>query len=215
MKSILLIGLGRFGRHAALKLMELGHQVMAVDRVDGRVEAILPNVTSAIIGDSTRQDFLEAIGVTDYDLAIVAIGDDFQSSLETTSLLKELGAKRVISRASRDVHAKFLLRNGADAVIYPEKQMAEWTAMTYSSDHLFDYFDMDDGYAVMEITVPNSWIGKQVGELAVRNNFRINILAIKEGAKFKMQISKDTTFSGSEKVLVLGKEEDIKRCIEV
>lgn len=214
MKSVLLIGLGRFGRHTARKLMELGHQVMAVDRTDGRVEAILPNVTSAVIGDSTRRDFLESLGVSDYDLAIVAIGDDFQSSLETTSLLKELGAKRVISRASRDVHAKFLLRNGADSVVYPEKQMAEWTALRYSSDHLFDYFSMDDGYKVMEITVPSSWVGRRVDELALRNHFRINILAIKEGAKFKMQISNDTVFTGSEKLLVLGKEEDIQSCID-
>lgn len=213
MKSILLIGLGRFGRYSALKLAELGHQVMAVDRVEERIETILPHVTNAIIGDSTREDFLESLGIGNYDLAIVAIGDDFQSSLETTALLKEMGAKRVIARASRDVQAKFLARNGADAVIYPEKQMAEWTAMTYSADYLFDYFKMDDGYAVMEITVPKKWQGKRLGDLDVRSTYNINILAIKHSDTFSMEMSKETVFHGHEKILVLGKEEDIQRSI--
>ena len=211
-KSILLIGLGRFGRHTAMKLQSLGHEVMAVDKQEGRVSAILPFVTNALIGDSTRQDFLESLGVRDYDLCIVAIGDDFQSSLETTSLLKELGAKKVVSRASRDVHAKFLLRNGADEVVYPEKQVAEWTALRYSSDHLFDYFSMGDGYAVMEIEVPLAWIGKTIGELDIRNRFRINIMAAKTDGKLDMQITNNTEFTGREKLLVLGKDADIQKC---
>lgn len=121
MKSILLVGLGRFGRHIAEKLNELGHQVMAVDRKEERVDAILPVVTNAQIGDSTNADFLKSLGIRNFDLCIVAIGDDFQGSLETTSLLKELGAKLVVSRAAGDVQAKFLLRNGADEIVYPEK----------------------------------------------------------------------------------------------
>ena len=138
MKSILLIGLGRFGRHVAIKLNELNHQVMAIDQDEERVEAVLPYVTSAQIGDSKKQAFMESLGVSNFDVCIVAIGDDFQSSLETTSLLKELGAKLVVARAARDTHAKFLLRNGADEVVYPEKQMANWTAIRFSSDHILD-----------------------------------------------------------------------------
>ena len=129
MKSILLIGLGRFGKHIALHLNGLGHQVMAVDHMEERVDAAMPFVTNAQIGDSTNADFLESLGIRNYDVCIVAIGNDFQSSLETTSLLKELGAKLVVSRAARDVQAKFLLRNGADEVVYPEKQLAKWTAI--------------------------------------------------------------------------------------
>ena len=111
MKSVLLIGLGRFGRHIAMKLNEMRHQVMAVDKNEKRVNAVLPFVMNAQIGDATNEEFLESLGVNNFDVCIVAIGDDFQSSLETTSLLKELGAKKVVSRAARDVHAKFLLRN--------------------------------------------------------------------------------------------------------
>ena len=136
MKSILLIGLGRFGKHIALHLNHLGHQVMAVDASEERVEAVLPLVTNAQIGDSTDADFLESLGVRNYDVCIVAIGNNFQSSLETTSLLSELGARFVVSRAATDVQEKFLLRNGANEVVYPEKQLAKWTAIRYSADHI-------------------------------------------------------------------------------
>ena len=138
MKSILLIGLGRFGKHIAMKLHELNHEVMAIDKQEERVEEVIPFVTNAQIGDSMNEAFLRSLGVGNFDVCIVAIGNDFQSSLETTSLLKELGAKMVVSRAGRDVQAKFLLRNGADEIVYPEKQLANWTAIRYSSDHIFE-----------------------------------------------------------------------------
>ena len=145
MKSILLIGLGRFGRHIAEELNKLGHEVMAVDENEDRVNAVLSIVTNAQIGDSTNAEFLEALGVRNFDVCIVAISGNFQSSLETTSLLKELGAKMVVSRAERDVQAKFLLRNGADEVLYPEKQLAKWAAIRYGSDHVLDYIELDHG----------------------------------------------------------------------
>ena len=157
MKSILLIGLGRFGKHIALQLSQLGHQVMAVDHVEERVEAVLPFVTNAQIGDSTNADFLESLGIRNFDVCIVAIGNDFQSSLETTSLLKELGANLVVSRATRDVQQKFLLRNGADEVVYPEKQLASWTAIRYTADHILDYVELDDDYSIFELDIPKEW----------------------------------------------------------
>ncbi len=148
MKSILLIGLGRFGKHIAMHLNHLGHQVMAVDTSEERVEDVLPIVTNAQIGDSTNADFLESIGVRNYDVCIVAIGNNFQSSLETTSLLSELGARFVVSRAATDVQEKFLLRNGANEVVYPEKQLAKWTAIRYSADHILDYIELDENHAM-------------------------------------------------------------------
>ena len=162
-KSILLIGLGRFGRHVAMKLDELHHEIMAVDKEERRVEAALPYVTNAQIGDATNEAFLSSLGVSNFDVCIVAIGDNFQSSLEATSLLRELGAKMVVSRAARDVHAKFLLRNGADEVVYPEKQLAAWTAIRYSADHILDYIELDDEHAIFEVTIPEEWVGKTVG----------------------------------------------------
>ena len=157
MKTVLLIGLGRFGRHIAMKMNELHHQVMAVDKNEERVEALLPYVTNAQIGDSTNEEFLKSLGVRNFDLCIVTIGSDFQSSLETTSLLKELGAKLVVSRASRDIHAKFLLRNGADEVLYPERQLASWAAIRYTSDHIADYVEIEKDYVIFEVEVPMNW----------------------------------------------------------
>lgn len=168
MKTILLIGLGRFGRHIVMKLNELKHQVMAVDQNEERVNAILPFVTNAQIGDSTSAEFLADLGVRNFDVCIVAIGDNFQSSLETASLLKELGAKKVVARAARDVQAKFLLCNGADEVVYPEKQMAFWTAIRYSSDHIFDYISLGDDYAIFEVEVPGQ-LGRENHSAAGRS----------------------------------------------
>ena len=215
MKSILLIGLGRFGRHVAMKLNELHHQVMAVDQSEERVEAALPYVTSAQIGDSKNHSFMASLGVRNFDVCIVAIGDDFQSSLETTALLKELGAKQVVARAARDVHAKFLLRNGADEVVYPEKQLASWTAIRYTSDHIIDYIELDDDNAIVEVSVPHSWVGKSVGALDVRRRYNINILGIKKTSKLDIGVTSSTVLTADETVLVLGSSRDIQKCLHI
>ena len=204
MKSILLIGLGRFGRHIAIKLDELNHQVMAVDNNESRVEAVLPYVRNAQIGDATNEDFIRSLGVRNFDVCIVAIGDNFQSSLETTSLLKELGAKMVVSRAARDVHAKFLLRNGADEVVYPEKQLASWTAIRYSADHIFDYVELDEEHGIFEISIPDAWIGKTVGELDIRKKYNVNIMALRCNGVLDMNIASETLLGDDQTMLVLG-----------
>ena len=212
MKSVLLVGLGRFGKNTAIKLKELKHEVMALDIIEERVSDALPYVSNALIDDATNQKFLETLGVKDYDLCIVTIGDNFQASLITTSLLKEMGAKKVISRASSDVQTKLLLRNGADDVVYPEPQVAEWTAVRYSSDHIFDYLSIEDGYSIAEIDVPIKWIGKTILELDVRKKYKLNVMAVKIDDKISMQIDNNTQFSGTEKLLVLGKDSDIQKC---
>ena len=215
MKSVLLVGLGRFGRHIAIKLHELHHQVMAIDQKEERVEAVLPYVTNAQIGDSKNASFMASLGVRNFDVCIVAIGDDFQSSLETTALLKELGAKQVVSRAARDVHAKFLLRNGADEVVYPEKQLASWTAIRYTSDHIIDYIELDGDNAIVEVSVPHSWVGKTVGALDVRRRYNINILGIKKTSKLDIGVTSSTVLTADETVLVLGSSRDIQKCLHI
>lgn len=216
MKTILLIGLGRFGRHLAIKLNELNHQVMAIDKDEERVNAILPVVTNAQIGDSTSEEFVSSLGVRNFDLCIVAIGDHFQSSLETASLLKDLGAKKVVARAAQDVQAKFLLRNGADEVVYPEKQMAIWTAIRYSSDHITDYIALSDDHAIFEIEVPDAWADKTVAQLDVRKKYHVNILAIKQNGKFAMTvITPETVLPAGSTILVLGTQRDIQKCFHL
>lgn len=215
MKTVLLIGLGRFGKHIAMKMNELHHQVMAVDKNEERVEALLPYVTNAQIGDSTNEEFLKSLGVRNFDLCIVTIGSDFQSSLETTSLLKELGAKLVVSRASRDIHAKFLLRNGADEVLYPERQLASWAAIRYTSDHIADYVEIDKDYGIFEVEVPMNWYEKSIRELDIRNRYNVNILGIKRDGKISMNIAPDTQLMSDDTIMVLGKFVDVQKCFHI
>ena len=215
MKSILLIGLGRFGKHIAVKLRELNHKVMAVDCKETLVQEILPYVTNAQIGDSTNEDFLRSLGIDNYDVCIVAIGNDFQSSLATTSLLKELGAQMVVARAETDVQEKFLLRNGADEVVYPEKQMARWAAIRYSADHVLDYIEIDGDHAIFEVTIPKVWMNKTVGQLDIRKKFNINILAVKTGSRLDSFITPDTLLCEGKTLMVMGKYRDIQKCFHI
>ena len=211
MKSVLLIGLGRFGQHMAQKLRELHHEVLAVDKNEDRVNDALPFVTNAQIGDGTNEAFISSLGVRNFDLCVVAIGDDFQSSLETTALLKEYGAPFVLSRANRDVHAKFLLRNGADDVVYPEKQMASWAAVRYTADHVFDYVELTPEHSIFETAVPPSWAGKTVVELAVRQKYHINILATRHDGKLEPLPGPNHVFLADETIFILGDNKDVQK----
>ena len=215
MKNILLIGAGRFGRHIAMQLSQLAHQIMTVDANEERINDVLPFTTNALIGDSTNAEFLRSLGIGNFDVCIVTISSNFQNSLETTSLLKELGAKCVVSRAERDVQAKFLLRNGADHVIYPEKQMAKWAAIRYTSNHIFDYIEIDQQHAIFEVEVPEGWIGKSIGELDIRRKFGINILGIKHAGKTDVSIMPDTILSSDVSILVLGEYKMLQKCFRI
>ena len=215
MKNVLLIGLGRFGRHIAMQLNQLGHEVMAVDWKEERVDKVLSFVTNAQIGDSTNAEFLQSLGIGNYDICFVTIGDSFQNSLETTSLLKELGAKLVISRAERDVQEKFLLRNGADKVVYPEKQVAKWASIRYTDDHILDYMEVDASHAIFEVEVPEQWVGTTIGELDIRKKYNINIFAMKSNGKISINISADTMFTEHITLLVLGEYKAIRKYFHI
>ena len=215
MKSILLIGLGNFGKMVAQQITEMGHQVMAVDKDEKRVNEAMPYVTDALIGDSTNVSFLKSLGINDYDACIVAIGDDFQSSLETTSQLKELGGQMVVAMAKRDVQAKFLLRNGADEVVNPEKQIARWTAIRYTSDHILDYIKLDDEHAIYEVAVPKNWVGKSIGQLDIRKKYGVNVMAVKIDGKMNLSVLPQTVFEENMTILVLAEKDGIQKCFRL
>lgn len=215
MKTVLLIGLGRFGRHIAAELYNLGHEIMAVDKNEERVNDILPLVTNAQIGDSTNYEFIKSLGINNYDICIVAIGDNFQSSLETTALVKDLGARFVVARANRDVHAKFLLRNGADEVVYPEKQIAKWAAIRYSSNHILDYIELEDGHAMVEVSVPKSWLGKSIGQIDIRKKYDLNIIAVKQNGKMSVSITPDTVLTQDKSLFVLGEQRKLQKLFQM
>lgn len=211
MKSILLVGLGRFGKHIALELSKLDHEIMAVDDDEEKINEVLPYVTNGQIGDSTKEEFLESLDIPEFDVCIVAIGNDFQSSLETTSLLKELGGKRVIARAERGAQEKFLLRNGADEVVYPEKDLAKWMAIRYSTSHILEYIPLDKEYVILEVDLPQNWIHKTVGEIDIRKKYGINIMGVRRNGKLQLQVTAETQFLLRDTILVLGNYEKLQK----
>lgn len=215
MKSILLVGLGRFGKHIAVQLERLGHQVMGIDHDEERVNDAMDIVTNAQIGDSTNEEFLRSLGIKDFDVCIVAIGNDFQSSLETTCTLKELGAKFVVARTERDGQAKFLLRNGADEVIYPEKQIAKWAAIRYSSDHILDYIELDEANSILEVEVPQPWIGRTIAELDIRKKHSVNVMAVKEDGRMNISVTPDIVLTDKMTLLVLGEYKALQKCFKL
>ncbi len=180
MKSVLIIGMGRFGHHLTTNFLKHGNDVMIVDQDEKKMTDLIPFATSARIGDCTNPDVLKSLGIGNFDIVVVCIGTNFQSSLEITSLVKELGAQHVISKATRDIQAKFLLKNGADEVIYPDKDVAEKWAARYSMNHVFDYIELAQGYAICEIPPLAPWIGKTIRESNIAAQWRISILSIRD-----------------------------------
>lgn len=214
MKSMLVIGLGRFGRHLALKLAELGNEVMIVDKDESIVNKLAPFVTSAHIGDCMEEEVVKSLGVRNFDVCFVCMSENFQSSLEITSLLKENGAKTVISKTDREIHAKFLLKIGADAVIHPERDMAWRSAMKYTANNVFDFIEFTPEYGIFEINVPEAWAGKTIRDLRVREKFGINIIGTKVDSEVTPMVNADHLFLGTEHLFVAGKKEDILRLMD-
>ena len=210
MKSVLIVGMGSFGKFTAMKYMELGCEVMAVDISEELINEIAPYVTSAQIADCTKPEVLRSLGVSDFDICLVAIGDNFQASLEITSQLKECGARFVISKAIREIQEKFLLRNGADMVIYPDKSTAERVAIRTNSDNVFDFFDLTDSISVYEVAVPKAWIGKSIIALDVRKKYKVSIVATKKGETVTIPDA-EHVFESGENVIIIGYKEDIAR----
>ncbi|MCD8379333.1 MAG: TrkA family potassium uptake protein [Lachnospiraceae bacterium] len=178
MKSILIIGLGNYGHYLCRDLANLKNEIMIIDKDETVLEDLLDVATSSLIADCTRESVLKRIGVSNFDICFVCISGNFQNSLEITSLLKDLGAKYVISQVSNEVHAKFLLRNGADEVILPNKDSAIRAAMKYNNDHIFDYIDLKGGYSIYEITPLKEWVGKSILDSDIRARYDVYIIAI-------------------------------------
>lgn len=214
MKAALIIGMGKFGTHLCRKLAELGNQIMAVDEREEALEDVLEIVTSAKIGDCTRPDVLATLGVDNFDYCFVCVGENFQSSLEITSQLKEMGARYVISKAVRDIQAKFLLRNGADEVIYPDRDIAERLANRCSASNVFDYIELSKDCSIYEILPLREWVGKTVRELDIRANYHVNILGIKKGERTDFVVHPDYCFEKEDHLIVMGNNDDVFRVLK-
>ena len=211
MKNVLLIGLGRFGRHMAQKMSDMNHQILAIDKSEHKVQEAMSYVTNAEIGDATDPALIASLGVKDFDLCVVTMSHDLQASLEITALLKENGAPFVLVRVSRDTHAHFLLACGADEIIYPEKQMADWAAVRYTGDHVYDYTRLSPDYAIYETEIPDSWIGHTVVDLGVRQRYRLNILALRRNGNVDPMFGPSSILQAGDRVILLGSDKDVQK----
>ena len=214
MKAVLIIGLGRFGHHLCTEMVRLGNEVMIIDKDEERLADLVPYVTAVKVGDCTNEEVLRSLGVGNFDICFVCIGSNFQSSLEITSLVKDLGAKHVVSKANRDIHAKFLLRNGADEVFYPDRDIAERMAMKYSANHVFDYIELAEGYSIFEIQPDKSWIGKTIGEVNIRAKYHVNVFGIKKkDGELDLLPNASYMMNGEDHMMVAGLTKDIDKLL--
>ena len=211
MKNVLLIGLGRFGRHMAQKMADMNHQILAIDKDEHRIQEAMSYVTNAQIGDATDPALIDSLGVRDFDLCVVTMSHDLQASLEITALLKEKGAPFVLVRVARDTHARFLLACGADEIIYPEKQIADWAAVRYTGDHVYDYTRLSPDHAIYETEIPDSWIGHTVVDLGVRQRYRLNILALRRNGNVDPMFGPSTVLQAGDRIILLGSDKDVQK----
>ncbi|MEA4895047.1 MAG: TrkA family potassium uptake protein [Oscillospiraceae bacterium] len=209
MKSILVIGMGRFGRHFAERMQELGNDVMIVDRDADLIDEIAHEFTDAHIGDCCNEAVLDSLGVNNFDICFVTIGEDFQASLEITSMLKEKGVAHVVSKARTARQAKLLYKIGADEVVYPEHEIAEKLAIRYNADNIFDYIQLTSDYSIFEIPCCAKWLNKSVGELDVRNKFNVNIIAVKHDNALQIAPGADYVFKDADHLVIIGKASDV------
>ncbi len=214
MKSFLIIGTGRFGKHLAKKLIELGNDVVAVDKDAEKIERLNNLLTDSFVGDCRNEAVLRALGVNNFDVCFVCTAEDFQSSLEITAMLKELGASFVVSTAKRDRQADLLKKIGADDVIYPEKQIAEKTGIRYNAKNIVDLIQISDEYAIYEIPVPQSWVNKTIVDVNVRKNHKVNIIAIKNNDNINAAPGADYTFKPNDHIMIIGKQSDVLKLTE-
>ncbi len=209
MKSILVIGMGILGKHLASKMQALGNDVMVIDKNEEKIQELACIFPDAIVGDCTNEEVLRTIGVSNFDYCFVAIGEDFYASLEITSILKELNAKHVISKAKLQRQAEFLKKIGADEVFYPEKEIAEKLAVRYNANNIFDYIELTSDYSIYEIPVVTNWIGKTIIEVDVRQKYHVNIIAIKNGTEVTPVPHGTYLFRDTDHIIVIGRSDDV------
>jgi len=210
-KNIMVIGVGRFGKYLTQKFVELGNEVAIADISEEAVEELTSIVANAQIGDFTNLDALKSLGVSNFDICFVCIGSNFQASLEITYQVKALGAKYVVAKANREIHETFLLRNGADEVVYPEREAATKTAIRFSDYNILDYIELTPEHMILEIPPLKSWIGHTVGEETIRGKYQINILATRIGNEVQPLPGSNHVFVENEALIVLSSKKDLER----
>lgn len=213
MKSFLIIGMGSFGHHLCRAFASMKCEIMIVDKNSEALEDMLSYVVSAKVADCTKEEVVRSFDIPSFSACFVCIGSDFESSLEITDILKELGAKKVFSKADKDIQAKFLLKSGADSIIYPEKETAKNLAMQEISDNIFECITLANDYLICEIAPNKKWIGKTPVDISMRQKYGLTLLASKDGEKVSPVVGSHFVFRENEHIIVMGHADDIKKII--
>ena len=211
--TFLVIGLGRFGTSLALRLMDNGSEVMVLDSDEELVSRIAPQVTQAKVGDCMDEEVLRSLDPASFDFSFVCISHSFQASMETTSLLKELGAPMVVAKADRDIHARLLLKIGADEVVFPERDMAARTAMRFSVNGALEYVELAPGYAIFELDVPDHWADKTLLDLDIRKRWGVNIIGRKEDGSILPIDAAGFRFKADTHIMVAGRPDNVSKMV--
>lgn len=210
-RQFVVIGCGRFGTSVALKLNELGSEVMVVDNNEEIIQDISEYVTHAVQADATDENTIRSLGIRNFDVAVVTIGSDIQSSILITLMCKELGVKYVVAKAQNELHAKVLYKIGADRVVFPEREMGIRIAKNLVYDNILDYVELDPRYGIAEVIAPEEWVGSTIKELDIRNKYHLNILGIKHGADLDVQFNPDDEITEGTVLVVIGGNTDINK----
>lgn len=213
-KQFVVIGLGRFGSSVARTLYGLGHEVLAVDVHEETVQGIVESVTHAVQADATDENSLKALGIRNFDVAIVTIGNNMQASILVTLMVKDLGLKYVVSKAQNELHAKVLYKIGADRVVFPEREMGVKVANNLVSSNILDYIELSEDYSIAETEALPEWIGKNLLELNMRAKFGVNVMAIKREADINIAPRADDIIEEGDTLIVVGRNDDLKKLSE-
>ena len=205
MKSVLVIGMGVLGRHLARKVAEFGNEVLILDENEDVIQELSQEFPNAIAGDCTSEGVLRSLGVSNFNYCFVTVGEDFYDTLEITTILKELGAKYVITKAKKNRQADFLKKIGADAVFYPEEDMAESLAIKYTVDNIYDNFELTEEYSVFEMPILKEWEGKTIANIDLRDMHNIHIIAVKKGVELIPTPKSSYAFEEGDMIFVIGK----------
>ena len=210
-RQFVVIGCGRFGTSVAMKLNELGSEVMVVDNNEEIIQDISEYVTHAVQADATDENTIRSLGIRNFDVAVVTIGSDIQSSILITLMCKELGVKHVVAKAQNELHAKVLYKIGADRVVFPEREMGIRIAKNLVYENVLDYVELDPRYGIAEIYAPDEWIGKTIKELDLRSKHHINVLGLKQGADLNVQFDPEEELTEGTVLVVIGGNADINK----
>lgn len=210
-KQFVVIGLGIFGSSMARTLQSLGNDVLAIDKNESLVQEIADEVTQAVVLDATDENALKSIGINNFDVAVITIGEDIQSSIMVTILVKELGVKYIIAKAKNDLHGKVLRKIGVDRVVLPEKELAVRVAHNLVSSNILDYIEFSSDYTIMEIQVPNKWVGKLIKDIRLRTKYGINVIAIKRSEKVIISPLGEETLLKNDIIISIIQSEDLNK----